>query len=185
MQRLKQKLRRFSFREDGTLLVEAVLVLPMLLWAVFAMFVFWDSYKSINTVQKASYTVSDTISRIQDDIDGTYITGLRNVMNFLLDHQQTTKMRVTSVTWDQVEDRFEVLWSYSPGGAEPALTTPTLQPYANRIPAMADGDTVVVVETAVDYKPAFNVGVNDMTIRQFIVTRPRMGRVCFSGVACF
>lgn len=185
MKRLMTRARRFRRNDEGSVLVEAVMVLPTMFWAVLAMFVYWDAYRSINTVQKAAYTVSDTISRLRTDVDGTYLSGLNTVMNYLLDAGQTARMRVTSVTWDAYEDRFEVLWSYSPGAAMAALDTDTLQPYASLIPAMTDGDTVVVVEAAVDYAPAFNVGLADTTIEQFVVTRPRSGRVCFVDTDCF
>jgi len=183
--RLMTALRRFRRDDAGSVLVEAVMVLPTMFWVVLAMFVYWDAYKSINTVQKAAYTVSDTISRLQTDVDGAYLTGLHGVMNYLLDAGQTARMRVTSVTWDEYDDRFEVLWSYSPGASMITLDTDTLQAYASLIPAMTDGDTVVVVEAAVDYTPAFDVGLTDTTIEQFVVTRPRAGRVCFVDIACF
>ncbi len=99
------------------------------------------------------------ISRRLDPVNGAYITGLRNVMNFMLDSDQSTRMRVSSVIWVEDNNRFEILWSYSPSNAKPALTTSSLQAYANQIPMMSDGDTVVVVETEVDYEPAFDVGL--------------------------
>ena len=67
----------------------------------------------------------------------------------------------------------------------PALTTTELQLLDDQIPAMSDGDFVVIVEVSVGYAPAFNVGVSDMDIRQFIVTRPRfVPRICMQGFAC-
>lgn len=184
MKCLLSRLRRFSRREEGTVIVEAVVVLPMLLWATFALFAFWDAYKSINTVQKASYTVSDMLSRRMDPVTMADLSGLRDVMNFLLDEDQTARMRVTSVTWSEANNRFEVLWSKSPDATLAELTTETLQSYIAHIPAMADGDTVVVVEAIVGFTPVFNVGLNDLNITEFIVTRPRLApRVCFDVCA--
>ena len=98
---------------------------------------------------------------------------MRDVMRFLIDKDQPVRIRVSSVTWSQANNRFEVDWSRSPDAALPQLTTATIKNYAYRIPKMADGDRVVIVETEVDYHPAFNVGVNDQVLKQFIVTRPR------------
>ncbi|MGB8812992.1 MAG: hypothetical protein WCC57_07385, partial [Paracoccaceae bacterium] len=173
--------------EDGTILVEAVLVMPTLVWVTLAMFVFWDGYRSKNIIQKATYTISDAISRIETDIDGNYINGLLGVMNYLLDDSQQAKMRVTSVTYKEADDDYQILWSYSPGNnitplAQGVLAVPAFQA---KIPNLADGDTVVVVETQVDFEPAFDVGMADLTIENFIVTRPRSGRVCFVAIACF
>lgn len=184
---LMSRLRRFGRSEDGTILVEAVLVMPTLVWVTLAMFVFWDGYRSKNIIQKATYTISDAISRIETDIDADYIDGLLGVMNYLLDDSQQAKMRVTSVTYKEADDDYQVLWSYSPGNnitplAQGVLAVPAFQA---KIPNLADGDTVVVVETQVDFEPAFDVGMADLTIENFIVTRPRSGRVCFVAIACF
>ena len=45
-------LRRFREDQSGTLIAEAVIVLPMMLWAYLAMFVYWDAYRSINSAKK-------------------------------------------------------------------------------------------------------------------------------------
>ena len=189
VQTLTSRLRRFCRAEDGTVVVEAVLVLPTLLWVTLAMFVYWDSYRSVNIIQKATYTISDTLSREdrEDPIDGAYIDGLREVMNYLLDGDQVAKIRVSSVTWKTADNDFSVLWSYSPGEQIPAMPVGLLadQDYQDKVPNLADGDTVIVVETMVDFSPAFDVGMNDLVIDEFIATRPRSGRLCFTGFACF
>jgi Flp pilus assembly protein TadG len=183
MKQLRSCLRRFTGREDGSVIVEAVLVLPALCWAAFALYSYWDIYRSINSIQKASYTVSDTISRRMEPINMAYLTGLRDLMDFMLDTDQNTQLRVTSITYNLDETRFEVLWSKSPDDAFPELTTELLQPMAVNIPAMTDGDTVVLVETKVAITPNFDVGLGDTDVEEFIVTRPRMApKVCF--VAC-
>lgn len=178
-------LRRFARDEDGTLVAEAVLVLPFMLWSYLALFVYWDAYRAINTVQKASYTVSDMLSREMVTISETYVEGMDKMMEYLIDQDQDASIRVTSVTWSELNNRYEVHWSRSPGNAMPALTTSTLADVADHIPRLADGDYVVVFEAAVNYHPAFNVGINDQVLRQFIVTRPRfVPKVCLVGVAC-
>ena len=49
---LTRKLRRFACNEKGTIIVDAILVLPMFIWAYAALFAYWDAYRSINTVRK-------------------------------------------------------------------------------------------------------------------------------------
>jgi len=179
-------LRRFG-RDDtkGSVTLEAVLIMPLMLWAYMGLFVYWDAFRSINVVQKATYTVSDMISREMITLTPAYVTGMDTVVERLIDPDQNVSMRVTSVSFDEADDRNEVHWSISPGGAMPALTTATLQTFVGQIPEMADGDYVVIVESAVDYTPAFNVGITDLTMREFIVTRPRyMPRICMQGFPC-
>ena len=179
------QMRRFLRDETGTLLAEAVIVLPLMLWAYMALFVYWDAYRSINTVQKASYTVSDMVSREMVTLNAQYVPGMRDLMRYLIGRNQDIKLRVTSVAWSDANKRFEVDWSRSPDSKMPQLTTATIADLAYRIPKMADGDRVMLVETEVAYHPAFNVGLSDSTLKQFIVTRPRfVPKICLINVVC-
>lgn len=180
-------LRRFREDQSGTLIAEAVIVLPMMLWAYLAMFVYWDAYRSINAAQKAAYTISDLISREMNNVPLTpaYITGMRNLMQYLVDDTQAVSIRVSSVTYSKARTQLEVDWSISPNGALPELTTNTLGTVESRIPTMADGDHAIIVETQVQYQPAFEVGLSDQVLEQFIVTRPRFTpKICMTGFSC-
>lgn len=180
------RLRRFLRQdESGTLMAEAVLVLPFMLWSYLALFVYWDSYRAGNTVQKAAYTISDMISREMVSVTEAYIVGMDAMMEYMIDQDQDAKTRVSEITWSQINNRYEVFWSRSPHNAMPRLTTAGLSAISDRLPIMADGDHVVLVEVEVNYEPSFNVGIGDQTIKQFIVTRPRfVPRICLTGVPC-
>jgi len=108
MRSLLAQFRRFGRDESGVLMAEAVIVLPFMLWAYLALFVYWDGYRSINTAQKAAYTISDMISREMVTLPANYPTGMRDLMRYLLDNDQSVRIRVTSVTSSQVNNRFEV-----------------------------------------------------------------------------
>lgn len=182
---LKKLLGRFAREENGNVVVEIVLVMPFLIWAHAALFAYWDAYRTINTVQKAAYTVSDLISRKQDAVDDAYVTGMRTTMNFLLDDDQAARVRVTSFRWNQADLRYEVIWSRSVGGTKPQVTDATLAGMAAALPNMADGDTAVLFESDVPYTPALRFGLSDTTIEQFIVTRPRfLPRICHVNEIC-
>lgn len=176
---------KFLQREDGTLMAEAVLVLPFLLWSYLALFVYWDAYRSINVVQKAAYTVSDMLSREMVAVSETYITGMDKMVEYLIDPDQDAKTRVTSITWSALNSRYEVHWSRAADNAMPQLTTADLVPMRDKLPVLADGDYVVLVEVEVNYHAAFNVGINDQVLKQFIITRPRfVPKTCITGQAC-
>lgn len=186
MTQFRNRLVRFVLSEPGTVMAEAVLVLPFMLWGYLGLFVYWDAFRSTNRIQKAAYTISDMISREMVTINDAYITGMDSVMERLIDGNQDVSIRVTSVTYSDTAKQFQVHWSRTTGAAAlPALTTTTLQAYKDNIPAMSDGDYVVIVETVVPYVPAFNVGISPADIKQFIVTRPRfVPKICLSGVTC-
>ena len=164
---------RFAREDKGGAIVEAVIILPLLIWAQVALYVYWDAYRTQNTSVKASYTVADMVSREAKDVDDNYITGLQTVYTYLLNTTQTTGMVVSSVTWVQARNRYEVLWSEARGTNTTALGKASLQAFANKMPIMADGDTVVLVQTYLDYVPMYSVGVPSFTTTQFIATRPR------------
>lgn len=177
--------RQFAGDEAGTVMAETVIVLPILLWSYLALFVYWDSFRAMNTTQKAAYTISDAISREMTTVPSTYFDGLQTVMDLMLDRDQDVKMRVTSITYSEADQKFEVLWSYSPGGAMQEWTTDTLQTMKSRIPDMADADFATILETEVAFVPAFNVGMAPMTMQQFIITRPRfVAPTCMVGRVC-
>jgi Flp pilus assembly protein TadG len=187
---LRRPLARFWRGEEAAIVAEAVIVLPVLLWSYIGLFVYWDSFRSLNTVQKAAYTVSDIISRENPrpgtGITSAYITGMNRVVQYLIDQDQISTMRVTSVSYSDANKRFEVHWSRTTNAITmPPQTTQTLQNYANQIPAMSPGDYVVIVEVKVPYIPAFNTFMGDQTFSEFIVTRPRfVPCIAMDNISC-
>lgn len=183
--------RQFLSDERGTVTAETVIMIPLLLWTYLALYIFWDAYRSVNRLQKASYTIADLISR-EKAVTPAYLTGLGNIANYLAGGSGSPDLRVTSVVWSAADTKYKVEWSRAPKGGWLPLTTQTLQTFVPRIPVMSDGDTVIVVETRVDYQPPFDflVGVFDvrlagMKLDEFIPTSPRFGfRVCLEGVTC-
>ncbi len=167
---------RFLREESGVLLAETVIILPLLVWAFLGLYVYWDAYRAVTVVQKASYTISDMITREMNPISDNYINGLDQVMEYLIDEDQNVATRVTSVAWSTENQRFEVHWSRSDGSELPPLDTGSLQPLADQIPAMSDGDFVMIIEVRVPYVPVFDVGLTSDHFSEFVVTRPRFLR---------
>jgi Flp pilus assembly protein TadG len=65
---LKHRFRSFLRDEDGLILVEGLIMLPLIIWAMVAMFIYWDVFRTINVTQKASYGIADLLSRQRNDI---------------------------------------------------------------------------------------------------------------------
>jgi hypothetical protein len=197
MHRLKTSIRDFQRDERGVILAETLMMMPMLIWGFLALFVYWDVFRTINVTQKAAYSISDLLSR-QVIVNTQFIDGLQNVLTFLTPNVPQSRMRITSLemdegtnlqpnTWD-ADDQYVLLFSRSPGSAEPAHTQASIQAMEPMIPNLQDLESVIVVETWVDFQPRFDtgvlnfaMGVDDQTFTQFIVTRPRSRRVCLQG----
>lgn len=182
---LNRALRRFRSEDHGSVVAEAVIALPLMIWAYMGLYVYWDAFRAVNLAQKASYTVADYISRERGTLSAAEISGLAKVFQYMMDTDQTTSMRITSLYWNPSTKRFEVYWSRSPSGLMVPLTTTSLQSVKDRIPAMADGDSAILLETETSYSAAFNVGIEDQVFTNFIVTRPRfLTRICLTGETC-
>jgi Flp pilus assembly protein TadG len=185
MRWLTRSLRRFRSEDHGSVVAEGVIALPLMIWAYMGLYVYWDAFRAVNLAQKASYTISDYISRERGTLSAAEIAGLAKVFQYMMDDDQTTKMRITSIYWNPETNRFEVYWSRSPGSTMTPLTTTTLQAVRDRIPMMADGDSAILLETETTFTPSFQVGVEDQVFQNFIVTRPRfLPRICLTDVAC-
>lgn len=184
MSAIRDKLVRFRRDDGGYMVIEAVLVLPIMLWAFMGLYSFWDAYRATTTIQKATYAISDLISRSQGAVDAAFIEGMRSAMDQMIPTRMTAEIRVTSIRRNETEERFEVHWSCVAGSINPKHTTASLENIAHKIPGMADGTTVFLVESWVDYDPILNIGVNEQRISQFIITRPRYLALVEMSTAC-
>ena len=190
-QHLTRLFRRFAHREDGVMVAEVILVLPVFIFCIVGCYTYWDAFRSLNSAQKATYTVSDMLAREMQPVNDTYLRGLHDVMEYMMGDELPVDMRISSITFSGVRNQFEVEWSRSPYNEMPELDTTSLQPLTQYIPILADGDSVILMETNVDFVPAFaaspkfSMYVGDQEFQQFIVTRPRfIPRICLEGVAC-
>lgn len=170
--RLAAALGRFVRDERGAVIAEGVLVMPLMAWTWVALFIYWDAYRLQTTAMKASYTVADIVSRQIVTLDRAYIDGLHAVFGYLLADSGPTRLRVSSITFDADDNRYEVLWSYSPTG-QPALTDADLAQMTARLPIIPDDDTLIVVETSAHCDPVLDVGIADFDYETLVVTRPR------------
>ena len=181
MKMMRRLFVRFSRDSSGSVTVEAVLVLPLLLWAYMATFVFYDAFKTRRMNQSAAYTISDMITRQTNTINIAYIEGLNIVYDYLSQTDRPTSIRVTSVFWDAAGSVYRVQWSYATGG-KPIMVDANLVALQPKLPLIPVGDTLILMETNLDYTPAFDVGLVAHTFTEFIATRPRfVAQVPFSN----
>lgn len=178
-----QAMRRFVGSTDGGLSVETVLVFPMLAWIYAAGFVFFDAFRADTSSVKGSFTISDILSRQTTPLDQADVDGLRGIFNYVTGRPaDDTAMVLTAVSWDLEDNDYRVIWSRS-SGTDFTHTDDTLRAEADRLPLISIGDTLIVVETEVTYRPLLNVGLGIMTLREFVPSRPRFASwVMFEGV---
>ena len=195
MDRLRNQVTAFWRDERGVILAEALILMPLLIWGFLALVVYWDVFRTINITQKAAYSIADMLSR-QTVLTQDFVNGLDNILTFLTPGAPASEMRITSFQLDEGpttalgfdgNDSYCLLFSRMVGatsGSNRAVhTAATLAALSNRIPDMAHMESVVLVETWVDYVPEFDTGVlnfapgvTNQTFVQFVVTRPRNDR---------
>lgn len=205
MHHLNRRARHFLRDESGLIMTEFLILLPLLLWAFMALFVYWDAFRTINESQKAAYAVADLITR-QTAVNRTFLGGMDDVVAYLIDVPvNRVRVRVTSIQWDASANRYRRLFSESPGSKMSALTETQINAanFRARIPTMQDAGTAIVVETFIDYVPPLAVpadkvnaassgdpyrllrlGIPESVFGNFIVTAPRDSKICLTENPC-
>lgn len=170
---MKRFLTNFWRKEDGVITVEAVIAIPFVALAFCAIYVFFDVYRVNTASQKAAYIVADNISRQTQPVNEDFIEGLNTLHDILARTRNATTIRVSSIGWSDRFERYTPIWSVNTGQGPLLTVTEVNGPMANRLPTIPQGETFLLVETAVGYVPLFRVGIGEQVFRQAIVTRPR------------
>jgi hypothetical protein len=169
---LRRTLARFARDNEGSLTLEAVVMFPMLFWAMLSMLVFFDGYRQNGLNVKAAFTIGDMISREVVPITPAYLDGAVNLFDELSRSASAPRMRVSVVYFRASENKFYRDWSQQRGGV-PVLTNADLVNMRNRLPTVPDNERLILVETWSNYQPPFNVGINQQDLYNFVFTRPR------------
>lgn len=161
--------------ESGSAL-EAVIILPALISIYAGSFVFFDATRTDTLAMKATYTVSDILSR-EEEVDEPFLNGLAELMTFLVPTDEAPKMRVSLITYNEQgsSDGYKLGWSYASQGSNLGkLTQADLTADTNWIPVMGDDESVVVTESYISYEPIFDLGwATPSVFKHIMVTRPR------------
>lgn len=177
--RIKRFIAGFARRDDGTIAIEAMIIMPIMFWTFLSVFSIFETYRTYSINQRAAFTIGDAISRETAPIDDAYLTGQYQLFQYLSNATGDSALRVSSLVWNEQDDRFYRDWS-KVRGPRPELANEDVQSWATKLPVMPDGERVVLVETWAQYDPPFQTGLEQREIRNFIFTRPRFApRVCW------
>ena len=170
---MKRLVLRFVHDTRAVVALEAVIITPILAWLFVGSFVFFDAFRTYNTSVKATYAIADVLSRQQDTVYASDIEGLASVFQNISYDIEGTSLRVTQIIMNHA-GAYRVDESIATGGMA-RLFNSNIPDIEDRLPIMAPGDAVILVETTLPYRPAFNVGLNDLEFTNFTLTRPRSG----------
>ncbi|WP_342068520.1 TadE/TadG family type IV pilus assembly protein [Yoonia algicola] len=189
MKRLASFFQTFRDDEQGSMAIELLLVVPILLWVFLSTFVYFDVFRVETNAVRATITLAEMFSR-EDTVNSTYLNSAESVLQTLTFEENDPDFRVTVYTFNESDDEFRVVWSRRRGdGIAQNLTNADLADLraAGRIPDMDNFDQNIYIETRTDYNAPFNIGLGpftvtnleDLTFTNDMIIRPRGVRLCF------
>lgn len=177
---IRRKPGGFLKDQGGSLSVEAAIILPILFWAICAMYTYFNVFKVQSAAYRANYTISDILSRETQQVDVAYIRSLHNVYQYMTFAQTpNTWIRISSFSCtnkcEEPDRMLKIDWSEATNGGI-GYEAADLSIVEELLPSIPKGDTLVMVETSSLYSPIFqkmvpNFGDRDIVTRS--VTRPR------------
>lgn len=195
---VKRRLGQFARTERGTVTVESVIILPLLLFGLQAVHTYFDAYRHQSLALKANYAVSDYLSRV-DKYDRTTLEGLDELFEYMSRTGEESWVRVTVVkcelTAAECNDAIPRKLTLDPGDSQVSNgsginphTQPTMRQFLGpHIPKMYNGEDLIVVETVAKYEPPFAgfwTGIYPRNTEHVVVTSPREYQtLCFDTQA--
>lgn len=178
----RKRLCRFCRDEMGTVTVETVLILPVLVWCYVGTFVFFDAFQTDARNIKATYTIADILSReVNEPITPEYLDSLFLLQANLIDRSEPLRLRVSVVRYGAADDTYRVVWSQTRGSGSAQTDAGLAQIREEHLPVMFDGEVGIIVEAANHYTPLFDVGLDALEFEEFMILRPRFApTLCWS-----
>lgn len=186
--RLSRRLRRFHRDERGVVAVEAIIIMPFLVAGLLFALGFYDFYLQKNVRDKATYTMTDALSRETAVIDDTYIDNLKTTFDMIAGTRSPSQLRVSVVRFHKTNnntDWFELRWSEVRGnGGMSPLTQADMASAAASLPLMVGGQDLILVETSGRHVPIFaSEFIDNLQLNTRMFMTPRFAaQLCFTGV---
>lgn len=186
---IKRALRRFRKSEQGTVTMETVIMLPFLVGLLVFGYQFFDMFHFKSVREKATYTISDILSRETSVVDATYIDNTKVLFDAITGDNGNNQLRTSVVRYHKYApdniDEFELRWSEVRGTGElQKLTTADVKEAHATFPTMTNGQDLIMVETRSIYDANLPFGVakdTPITTRMFMSLRFG-AQLCYVGV---
>ncbi len=173
----KSWLSRFRKDERGSIMVEALITLPLLIWAIGATYEYFELHRYNSARDKASYTIADMISRESPTMPITpiYMDNAKIVFDTISNDRGANSLRISVVSFRSDKQEYFVRWSEVRGTNELVkLETADVKTAHDRLPVLRGGEELIIVESVSTYPSVFKVGLSDdLKIRTNVMTSPR------------
>ncbi|MEO0750808.1 MAG: pilus assembly protein [Pseudomonadota bacterium] len=181
---IKSHIRDFAQDTRGTIMVETVLSLPLLIMGLTAMFEFFEIHRFQSARDKATYTIADMISRENDVITDIYIDNAKILFDEIADDYADNQIRISIIEFDGTNNEYQVNWSEIRGtGGMDVLKDSDVRDDTANLPVLNDGEELILVESEAKYKTIFEIGFDDnMTVETRVFTSIRFApQMCFDA----
>ncbi|UZD91739.1 TadE/TadG family type IV pilus assembly protein [Cognatishimia activa] len=153
------RLKAFKDNVSGSVSVEAIVTLPILLWVVAAMAVYLDVFRTKSAMDKAAFTISDALSRETNAISPDYLQNSRTLFEELAGLEtDSASLRVSVISRSSAASDFEVEWSEVVGDAFVAWSDASIDAVEEVMPTVGSNETLILVETHYQYDPLYDIG---------------------------
>ncbi|GAA6148807.1 MAG: pilus assembly protein [Pseudomonadota bacterium] len=170
---LRARLSAFADDSRGSVAVESIVLLPLVIWTYVAMFTFFDMLRMKSVNQKAAFTLADAYSRETEKINDTYVDSTFTLFQALT-RVSSPGMRVSVISYDADTDKYTVRWSQIRGsGVASRLDDNNVNTLRTQLPGIVDGDEFILLETWNDYKVPFKIGLGDFKMKGHVFMNPR------------
>ncbi len=172
---MKSWISRFRNDERGSVMLEAVITLPLLIWAIGATYEFFEVHRYNSARDKASYTIADMISREMLPITPSYLNNAKTVFDTIANDNGENALRVSVIKYDADTNEYSIKWSEVRGTTRlNALSTADVKTAHAILPVMRDGEELIVVDSLSEYPPMFDIWFGDgMDVATHVITSPR------------
>ena len=158
---LKAFARRFRDDTRGSVMVETVITLPLLVWAIAATYEFFEVHRYKAAREKATYTVADMLSRETATVTPIYLDNALTLFNEISNDDGVNQLCISIIHFDADINEYSVRWSEVRGSGEFAeLEDSDVATSHATLPIMGDGIDLVLVKANSVYSPLFNVGLD-------------------------
>ena len=173
-QTLRRKVKSFHDDETGNASIELVFMVPLLATITFGLITFFTAFKAKTQATRAATVITDMVSRETNPITPTYLSGISELMDTLIETDATPEYRLTAFTWNDRYQEYRVRWSKNDGG-QGTMTHADLNAVSDQLPTLKKGQRAILVETWVDYEPLTTIGYGEgtTTFENFLVAAPR------------
>ena len=188
--RMCSRVADFARTESGTVTVESVIILPLLLFGLQATYAYFEAYRHQSLALKANYAIADYLSRIPA-YDQSMVDGLDELFEYMTRSSESSWVRVTVVECKRSATKCNVkiprkihvpkpdgtLWNSHGSDGKLRHNNASLRAkLAHHIPKMYNGEHLIVVETSAQFRPTFAgrwTGIYRPEFLHISVTSPR------------